>query len=202
MGAKGTAKSPFEIPDQSPSKESPSVAATSPTDATSEPKLPPPPQGPACFFPNDWHYRFNAGTFQDSASRSRSRNPSQKRAGASRRSSLSNGRRLGQTRRADPQPTVDEDGDKPPAATSWSRASGRGSRRRNLVYEKRAEKRRKVEKPIVFVKQFESPRKMKGRTNDSGKTLESLVLMDIWNLFLPFHDDRSHSSQRYFPYLQ
>ena len=91
----------------------------------------PPPKGPACFFPKDWHNRTWAGTF--SPERSQSRNTNQRRAGTPRASSLNNKKRAGQNRAAGFQPSVIDSGDEPPAYTSAgenlssSRVSSEGS---------------------------------------------------------------------------
>lgn len=125
---KGTPGNPISLDDLEEDDFPKSPLSANPSDATSESKIPPPPQGPACFFPNDWHHRYRA------ASRSRSRNPSQKRTGTSRTGSMSSGRRQVPGRNANLHPTLDEDGDEVPQwhnpateSASSSRVGSEGS---------------------------------------------------------------------------
>ena len=108
-----TSDNPMEMPYSGRTRDSdpPLTETTSQSPPGQEP-LKPPPQGPACFFPKDWHHRFTAGTFQHSPTRSRSRSNSRKRA-----NSVSS-KRAGTSRPAGLQPTVDEHQDDPPDYSS------------------------------------------------------------------------------------
>ena len=94
----------------------------------------PPPKGPPCFFPNDWHQRAWAGTFQAEPRSSLSRLLSQRRAGLPRASSVNNAKRTGQQKAPGLQPSVNSIGDEPPEYNSVlgenlssSRVSSEGS---------------------------------------------------------------------------
>ena len=119
---------PIEISDN---EGSPTKASGLGDDSASE-KTPfgPPPKGPACFFPNDWHQRAWAGTFQADPGRSQSRASSQRRAGTPRASSTGNAKRAGHHRAPGFQPSVNDTGDEPPSystATSENLGSSRVS---------------------------------------------------------------------------
>lgn len=104
---------PIEISDN----EDVPTASEGPGSGSASEKTPcaPPPKGPACFFPNDWHQRAWAGTFQAEPGRSPGRISSPRRAGTPRASSQSNAKRAGHLKAPGLQPSVNDIGDEPPS---------------------------------------------------------------------------------------
>ena len=114
-----TSDNPIEIPrsEGSPKKASSHGGESSPVKTPTGP----PPKGPACFFPNDWHQRAWAGMFQADPGRPQSRTSSQRRPGTPRASSSNDTKRSGQYKAAGLEPSVNDPEDEPP---SYSTATG------------------------------------------------------------------------------
>ena len=114
-----TSDDPIEIhpSEGSPNRANSQVSESSPVRTPSGP----PPKGPACFFPNDWHQRAWAGTFQADPGKSQSRTSSQRRTGTPRASSSNNVKQNGSQKAAGLQSSVNDAGDEPP---SYSAATG------------------------------------------------------------------------------
>ena len=113
----GSSDNPIEINDQDTAQGEKASEPEVDDERPLKERVPPPPQGPACFFPKDWHHRFTAGTFSSSPSRSRGRSASQNRPGVPRTPSVSTSKGNG-PRPAAFQPTVDEAADEPPQYSS------------------------------------------------------------------------------------